>query len=103
MDPRSNLSARVSSPPPPALSHAAEHDQFLRQLLKSMQALRGGDFTVRLPSDMTGLQGKIADAFNEVLAVSERRAGETKRVCLIVGKEGKLKQRMSVPGIFGGW
>src|SRR5215471_5176144 len=78
-------------------------DAFARQLLTSMLAFRAGDFTVRLPVDMTGLDGKIADAFNDIVAVSERRAQETARVSLAVGKEGRLRQRMSVPGISGGW
>src|SRR5205814_28798 len=44
-----------------------------------------------------------ADAFNEIAAFSERRALETARVSRTVGKEGKLKQRMTVPGVVGGW
>jgi HAMP domain-containing protein/signal transduction histidine kinase/DNA-binding response OmpR family regulator len=78
-------------------------DAFSRQLLAAMLALRGGDFTVRMPSDRTGIDGKIADAFNDIAAVTERRARETARVSRTVGKEGKLKQRMTVPGAVGGW
>ena len=58
---------------------------------------------MRMPADVTGLNGKIADAFNDIALVSERRARETSRVSYTVGKEGKLKQRMSVPGVAGGW
>ncbi|HSN88446.1 MAG TPA: HAMP domain-containing protein, partial [Thermoanaerobaculia bacterium] len=68
-----------------------------------MLAFRSGNFSVRMPVDLTGIHGKIADAFNEILTVSERRAQETTRVCRVVGKEGKLKQRMTVPGVSGGW
>ena len=58
-----------------------EPDQFSRQLLSAMLAFRDGDFGVRwLPSDLTGLDGKIADVFNDIVAVSERRARETARV-----------------------
>ena len=35
--------------------------------------------------------------------VSDRRARETARVSHAVGKEGKLKQRMTLPGVVGGW
>src|SRR5579862_235015 len=76
---------------------------FSTQLLSAMLAFRDGDFAVRLPSDVTGLNGKIADAFNEIVAVSDRRARETRRVSRAVGKEGKLKQRMAVSGVSGGW
>jgi hypothetical protein len=80
-----------------------EPDQFSRQLLSAMLAFRDGEFAVRLPSDLVGVDGKIADAFNDIVALSERRARETSRVSRSVGKEGKLKQRMSVPGATGGW
>ena len=49
------------------------------------------------------MHGKIADVFNEILAFSERRANEMARICRMVGKEGKLEQRMAVPGVTGGW
>src|SRR6266542_4094326 len=80
-----------------------EAGAFSRQLLTAMLALRDGEFSVRLPSDLTGVDGKIADAFNEIAAVSERRSRETRRVSMAVGKEGKLKQRMQVPEGLGGW
>ncbi|HYE86103.1 MAG TPA: HAMP domain-containing protein [Vicinamibacterales bacterium] len=68
-----------------------------------MLALRAGDFAVRMPVDRTGVDGKIADVFNEIANVSQRRAQEAARVSHAVGKEGKLKQRMSVAGAVGGW
>src|SRR5207244_6209775 len=76
---------------------------FSHQLLSSMIAFRGGDFSVRLPANLTGLPGKLADTFNDIVEVSERRARETSRVSRAVGKEGKLKQRMAVPDAVGGW
>jgi CheY-like chemotaxis protein len=81
----------------------AEADRFSRQLLSAMLAFRDGEFGVRLPSDLIGVNGKIADAFNDIVTVSERRARETARVSRSVGKEGKLKQRMAVAGVAGGW
>jgi HAMP domain-containing protein len=87
----------------PLPSTLPNDDVFSRQLLTAMLAFRGGDFGARMPSDLTGIDGKIADAFNEIVAVSERRARETARVSRSVGKEGKLKQRMAVPGAVGGW
>src|SRR5262245_49532722 len=78
-------------------------ESFAKELLDALLALRDGRFAVRLPADLTGLNGKIADAFNDIATVSERRAAESARVSRAVGKEGKLKQRMSVPGAVGGW
>src|SRR5579859_3810392 len=76
---------------------------FNGSLLASLQRFKAGDFTSRMPIDMVGLEGKIADVFNEIQAVAERRAAETARVCRVVGKEGKLKERIRVPGAAGGW
>src|SRR4029077_13903104 len=72
-------------------------------LLVALLRFKDGDFGARMASDFVGIDGKIADAFNEILVVSARRAAEIERVCRVVGKEGKLKQRMNVPGAVGGW
>ncbi len=76
---------------------------FSRDLLEALLRYRDGDFSVRLPSGCEGIDAKIADTFNEILRVSARRSKEIARVSHVVGKEGKLKQRMNVPGAIGGW
>src|ERR1041385_4960671 len=100
-------SAAHRSPEVTAIREAHENGQyagtFSNNLLMAMLAFRDGDFEVRIPSNLVGLQGKIADAFNEIVKFSDRRATETSRVSRAVGKEGKLKQRMSVPEGVGGW
>jgi len=87
-----------------ALATNGRHEgAFSRDLLVALLRFRDGDFAARLGSDFTGIDGKIADVFNEILNVSARRSGEIARVCRVVGNEGKLKQRMNVPGAVGGW
>jgi len=110
IDPSSKANAVHSAPPPPDTAFdVAELDPFAPQstfqvdLLRALQRFRDGDFDTRMPSDLTGIEGKIADVFNEILAVGSRRSSEVSRVCMLVGKEGKLKQRMSVPAATGGW
>ena len=83
--------------------HDSAHARFNRDLLEALLRFKDGDFGSRLRSDLTGTYGKIADVFNEISSVSARRSGEIARACRVVGKEGKLKQRMSVPGAGGGW
>lgn len=80
---------------------ARDGDAFSRQLLSAMLAFRDGDFTVRLPADLVGVHGKLADAFNEVATLSELRARESERVSRVVGKEGKLGERMRIQGLGG--
>ena len=58
----------------------------LRVLLRGLEAVRDGDFSVRLPSDWTGLDGKIADRFNEIVSLNQDMASEIARVGQVVGK-----------------
>ncbi|MDB5620448.1 HAMP domain-containing protein, partial [Tardiphaga sp.] len=74
-----------------------------RQLLMAMVAFRDGDFSVRLPADWSGVEGRIAEAFNQSVAHEERISQEVARLSVTVGKEGRLKQRMTLPGAVGQW
>ncbi len=40
-------------------------------LLRALLALKKGDFSARLPLDLPGMDGKIADAFNEVVELNQ--------------------------------
>ena len=68
-----------------------------------MQALKQGDFNARLNVDWQGLDGKIADCFNEVLDLNRRLAKELEQVNRVVGKEGKITQRISLGQVEGAW
>jgi hypothetical protein len=65
----------------------------MRRLLSCLTAVQKGNFSVRLPSDWDGLEGKIADQFNDIVASSERMAKELKHVSRAVGKQGRIGQR----------
>ena len=73
------------------------------QLLGALQAVRDGDFSVRLPGHWTGVEGKIADTFNEIVAANAKMAGELERVGMVVGKQGKTRQRVKFPRSTGAW
>ena len=72
-------------------------------LLAAVAAFRDGDFSVRLPADWAGTEGRIAEAFNQALGYEDRIAQEVARLSVSVGKDGRLQQRMTVPGAAGGW
>jgi HAMP domain-containing protein/CheY-like chemotaxis protein/signal transduction histidine kinase len=74
-----------------------------RLLLNALVALRKGDFSVRLPSDLTGLNGKIADTLNDIIENSDKIAQEIVSVSRVVGHEGRLTQRAVLPPVTGGW
>ena len=73
------------------------------QLLGALQGLCQGDFSVSLPRDWEGVDGKIADAFNEIAGAHQRLAGALQRVAARVGNEGKLGQRLHFDKRDGAW
>ena len=75
----------------------------LTTILQSLQTMKNGDFSVRLPVAWTGLPGKIADNFNEIVTANEQMASELKRVGQAVGKEGKTRERLRVEHRRGAW
>src|SRR6202789_2077258 len=66
----------------------------LSVILASLQTMRDGDFSVRLPGNWTGVPGKIADTFNEIVTANQQMAKAQKRVGQVVGKEGRTNERM---------
>src|SRR6202521_4418849 len=75
----------------------------LRAILASLQTMRDGDFSVRLPGSWTGLTGKIADTFNEIVAANQQMSRELQRVGQVVGKEGRTRERTRVHESRGAW
>jgi len=74
-----------------------------RLLLKALLALKKGDFTFRLPDEWTGLDGKIADTLNELVATNNNLVKEIERVSRVVGREGKITQRVTTHAVEGAW
>src|SRR5207248_2982605 len=72
-------------------------------LLRALQAMRVGDFSVRMAGDQVGLAGKIADTFDEIVAANQRMAQQLERVGQVVGKEGKTRQRVDFGLSSGAW
>ncbi|HUL67160.1 MAG TPA: HAMP domain-containing protein [Burkholderiaceae bacterium] len=80
-------------------------DQILdaSEVLRALQAMRAGDFTARLPGDWTGIAGKVADTFNDIVAANARLAAELERVGQAVGRQGKTRQRVRLERSSGAW
>ncbi len=74
-----------------------------RPLLKALQAMRVGDFSVRLPSDHVGMAGKLADTFNDIVAANERMAQQLEEVGQVVGRDGKTSKRVKFATSQGSW
>ena len=75
----------------------------LKQLLVALSAFKRGDFSARLPDDWVGVAGKVADTFNDVIAMNQKLARELDRISRVVGKEGRITQRASIGDVSDCW
>ncbi|MEH2536150.1 MULTISPECIES: HAMP domain-containing protein [unclassified Bradyrhizobium] len=91
---------RVAKPKPP---HTNGTSDPMQDLLHALQAMRAGDFSVRMTGDHLGIEGKIADTFNEIVASNQRMAQQLEHVGQVVGREGKTRQRVKFDLSSGSW
>jgi HAMP domain-containing protein/CheY-like chemotaxis protein/signal transduction histidine kinase len=88
---------------PAAKRNGAAKPDPSQDLLHALQAMRSGDFSVRMGGDYLGIDGKIADTFNEIIAANQRMAQQLERVGQVVGREGKTRQRVKFGLASGSW
>ena len=72
-------------------AHPQSDSHGFAELLDAMQAMQVGDFSVRMASDHSGIIGKIADTFNEIVASNHARlmrAEEGRSLALAAGQMG---------------
>ncbi|MBY5437649.1 HAMP domain-containing protein [Rhizobium leguminosarum] len=72
-------------------------------LLEVLVAVRRGDFSVRMRSDLTGLTGKVADALNDIIAANQRMAQQLEHVGQVVGRDGRTSTRVRFGLSDGSW
>ena len=81
----------------------ARGQEQMQQLLTGLTAVRGGDFSTRLPEGGDPMMNDIAAVFN---AMNEQLAvftSEVTRVAREVGTEGQLGGQAEVPAVTGTW
>ncbi|MFY1685697.1 HAMP domain-containing protein [Micromonospora sp. WMMD730] len=81
---------------------ASEHDALLGELSEALRRVGRGDFKVRLPR-RAGAAGEVADAFNEVVSLQERQHLDLRRISRVVGRDGRLTERLDEEGLDGSW
>jgi HAMP domain-containing protein/CheY-like chemotaxis protein/Skp family chaperone for outer membrane proteins len=84
-------------------AHLSGDSPELALILQSLLSVRNGDFSVRLPVVWTGLTGRIADTFNEIVGANQQMALELKRLGQTLGKEGKIRERVRFNTTQGAW
>ncbi|WP_443732307.1 HAMP domain-containing protein [Streptomyces griseocarneus] len=75
----------------------------LNRLLSALEAMRDGNFRKRLTVSGDGVMAEIAAVFNEVADRNLQLTGELARVRRVVGREGKLTERLEVGACEGAW
>ncbi|HEY5252188.1 MAG TPA: HAMP domain-containing protein, partial [Acidimicrobiales bacterium] len=72
-------------------------------LLNVLAEVKRGDFTARMPLAWTGVAGKVADGFNDVIIANQALEVELARVSQVVGAQGRLSQRAVLGGTAQSW
>jgi HAMP domain-containing protein/CheY-like chemotaxis protein/signal transduction histidine kinase len=91
-----------ASPSPASEFNGGSSSEF-HELLQALQAVRVGDFSVRMAGNQVGIIGKIADTFNEIVAANQRMAQQLEHVGEVVGRQGKTRQRVRFGIGNGAW
>jgi signal transduction histidine kinase/HAMP domain-containing protein/CheY-like chemotaxis protein len=76
---------------------------WMRQLLAGLTAVRGGDFSTRLPQGRDPVMNEIATVFNGMNDQLGLFTSEVTRVAKEVGIDGKLGGQAQVPEVAGSW
>jgi signal transduction histidine kinase/HAMP domain-containing protein/CheY-like chemotaxis protein len=89
--------------PRPARGARGLDEAEVERLLAALTAVRDGDFRVRLraPADPDDPMARIAAVFGEVVERNRHLTGELDRVRRVVGRDGRLDERLR-PGAGGG-
>ena len=74
-----------------------------KQILAGLRSLRRGEFASRLPDGLTGLDGQIAETFNDIALQMAALETELRDVRNAVGKEGRVKRRVQRSIGRNGW
>ncbi|MFF7609835.1 HAMP domain-containing protein [Streptomyces parvulus] len=75
----------------------------LNRLLAALVSMREGNFRKRLTVSGDGVMSEIAAVFNEVADRNLHLTGELARVRRVVGREGKLTERLETGACDGAW
>ena len=87
----------------PESARTPEDEIDARTILTVLAQVREGDFTARMPLELTGVAGKVADSLNEVIITNQILEAELARVSRVVGKQGELSQRVELRGSRHSW
>ena len=71
--------------------------------MRVLSEVKAGDFTARMPRPLDRRRRQDRRRLNEIIGANEALGTELERVSRVVGKEGKLSQRVSFKGTDQVW
>jgi HAMP domain-containing protein/signal transduction histidine kinase/CheY-like chemotaxis protein len=75
----------------------------IEELTRALWAARDGDFSRRLPSRRGSATGELGAAYNELVEMMDGMTKEFVRVGRVVGREGRMSERLRFPRAKGEW
>ncbi|HJQ64029.1 MAG TPA: HAMP domain-containing protein, partial [Burkholderiales bacterium] len=93
----------MNQPAQQAESSAITHAEELTLVHDALKALHRGDASARLPYRGTPGFLRVAEVFNELVEHNAMMADELAQLSQVVGREGKLRKRASLPNARGFW
>ena len=72
-----------------------------KHLLMALLALKKGDFSFRLPTHLKGIDGQMSEVFNHIAELNQTMTQEFERISRVVGKEGKITERINLTNLGG--
>ncbi len=74
----------------------------IADLLKALDSLCAGDFSARL-EPREGQLGQVMERFNDLAVLNERRTRELVRASRVIGREGRMTERLDEVSADGDW
>ncbi|MBW0116983.1 HAMP domain-containing protein [Pseudonocardia abyssalis] len=96
------MTAKRTRADAPGSTGPGDGDDLLRELADALGQVRRGRFDVRLPR-REGAAGEVVDQFNEMVGMQERRNRDLLRIGRVVGREGRMSDRLDEESYDGGW
>jgi HAMP domain-containing protein/signal transduction histidine kinase/DNA-binding response OmpR family regulator len=69
----------------------------IHDLVHVLDQVRNGNFSVRMPVNGIGINGKVCDTLNEIISLNEMLVHELNRASITIGKQGRLNHRVELP------
>ncbi|HWO09505.1 MAG TPA: HAMP domain-containing protein, partial [Polyangiaceae bacterium] len=74
-----------------------------RELLAALRALRRGDFSLRLPEQLPGIDGQIATTVNQIAMLADQLARDASQTFHAVAQGGRTRARVPHANMTGAW